>query len=106
MNKELLNDLELKRYATQIQINSNGEHGQISLKNSKVLVAGITSISSVVLQYLTMAGIGTLGICESNLVTESNFIHHTLFDLNDLGKLKKIASKEKLSLKTLLSILD
>jgi molybdopterin/thiamine biosynthesis adenylyltransferase len=104
MNEVPLNDLELRRYASQIQIANIGEPGQTKLKNSKVLVAGITSMGSVVLQYLTAAGIGTIGICESNLVTESDFIHHTLFDLNDLGKLKTIAFKEKLSLKIPLSI--
>jgi molybdopterin/thiamine biosynthesis adenylyltransferase len=71
----------------------------IKLYNSKVLVSGISGIGSIVLQHLTASGIGTIGIGDNNMVSETDLNQHTIFDLSDLGKLKTIALREKLNLR-------
>ena len=49
-----------------------GESGQEKLKAAKVLVVGAGGLGCPVLQYLTAAGIGTIGICDGDVVQPSN----------------------------------
>ena len=93
-----LSDLEHRRYSKQIQLAEIGEEGQLKLKAAKVLVIGAGGMGTPVLQYLAAAGIGTLGICDSDYVNETNFHRQIMYGASDLGKLKTIVAKEKLSL--------
>jgi adenylyltransferase/sulfurtransferase len=93
-----LSDLELRRYNKQIQLSEVGEKGQLKLKNSKILVIGAGGMGTPVLQYLAAAGVGVLGICDSDYVNETNFHRQIMYGASDLGKLKTIVAKEKLTL--------
>ena len=53
---------EIARYSRQIRLAEIGKEGQIKLKASSVLVVGAGALGCPVLQYLTAAGIGTIGI--------------------------------------------
>jgi sulfur-carrier protein adenylyltransferase/sulfurtransferase len=98
MSSIQLSELELRRYKRQIQIPEIGEEGQLKLKQAKVLVIGAGGMGTPVLQYLAAAGIGTLGICDNEYVNESNFHRQIMYGASDLGKLKTIVAKEKLTL--------
>ncbi len=98
METNALTDIELRRYKKQIEISEIGEKGQLKLKHSRILVVGAGSLGTPVLQYLAAAGVGTIGICDADYVDESNFYRQIMYGASDLGKLKTIVAKEKLSL--------
>ncbi len=88
---------ELKRYNRHIIMPEIGISGQEKLKNAKVLVIGAGGLGCPVLQYLTAAGVGTIGICDFDYVDESNLQRQILFDTADIGKSKAKIAKQKLA---------
>ncbi|MBI5010584.1 MAG: HesA/MoeB/ThiF family protein, partial [Bacteroidia bacterium] len=79
-----------------IMIPEIGLEGQEKLKKSKVLVIGAGGLGCPILQYLTVAGIGTISIVEFDMVDESNLQRQVLYGTSDVGKLKSIIAKERL----------
>ena len=88
---------EQRRYKRHLMLPQIGEEGQRKLKNAKVLVVGAGGLGAPVLQYLSSAGVGTLGIMDDDFVDESNLQRQVLYGLNDLGKLKAIIARERLA---------
>jgi adenylyltransferase/sulfurtransferase len=86
----------LSRYNRHIILKEIGEKGQNKLTNTKVLVVGAGGLGCPVLQYLTAAGIGTLGIIDYDIVEKSNLQRQVLFGTSSLGKNKALAAKERL----------
>lgn len=84
------------RYNRNILIEGFGEEGQQKLQNSKVLVIGAGGLGSPVLYYLAAAGIGTLGIIDSDVVDISNLQRQILHRSDEIGIPKIISAKEKL----------
>lgn len=97
MSSEQLSDRELRRYRKQIILPEIGQEGQQKLKNSSVLVIGVGGLGTPILQYLSAGGIGRIGIVDHDLVAESNLQRQILFGSKDLGKLKSIIARERLS---------
>jgi hypothetical protein len=64
MESGFLSPREIRRYSKQIMIPEIGQEGQEKLKKTKVLVVGAGGLGCPVLQYLTAAGIGKIGIVE------------------------------------------
>jgi adenylyltransferase/sulfurtransferase len=87
---------EKTRYNRQTRLSEVGEEGQIKLKSSSVLVIGAGALGCSVLQYLTAAGIGILGIVDNDWIDESNLQRQILYDIYDISKPKPLAAKEKL----------
>ena len=73
-----------------------GISGQEKLKRAKVLVVGAGGLGCPLLQYLTAAGIGKIGIVEFDVVDESNLQRQILYGSDDVGKLKSVIAEEKL----------
>lgn len=96
MEYEILTPREKRRYTKQIMLREIGIAGQEKLKNSRVLVIGAGGLGCSVLQYLTVAGIGKIGIAEFDMVDESNLQRQVLYGSNDVGKLKSIIAKNRL----------
>ena len=83
------------RYIRQIQLSEIGIEGQAKLNQSRVLVVGAGGLGCPVLVYLANAGVGILGICDSDLIEESNLARQILYTINDIGKNKaKCAAKK------------
>jgi molybdopterin/thiamine biosynthesis adenylyltransferase/rhodanese-related sulfurtransferase len=82
-NKELY-----ERYQRQIILPEFGEGGQQKLLKSKVLVIGAGGLGCPVLQYLTAAGIGTIGIVDDDVVALNNLHRQVLYSVNDIGSSK------------------
>ena len=93
----MLSKKEIKRYNRHIIMPEIGSEGQEKLKAAKVLVVGAGGLGCPVLQYLTAAGVGTLGICDFDFVDESNLQRQILFATTDIGKPKAKVAAEKLA---------
>ncbi len=93
----MLSEHEIIRYSRHIRLSEIGEAGQEKLKSASVLVVGAGGLGCPVLQYLTAAGIGIIGILDYDTVDESNLQRQILFDINDIGKPKVVAAKARLS---------
>jgi sulfur-carrier protein adenylyltransferase/sulfurtransferase len=89
---------EIIRYSRQIRLAEIGKEGQKKIKGTSVLVVGAGALGCPVLQYLTAAGVGTLGIVDNDWVDETNLNRQVLYSLKDIGKPKPLAAKERLKL--------
>lgn len=95
---EMLNEKEIHRYSRHILLDKVGLQGQEKLKSAKVLVVGAGGLGCPVLQYLTAAGVGTIGIIDFDSVDETNLQRQILFTTQDIGKNKALAAQEHLAL--------
>jgi len=86
----------MSRYNRHTILSEIGQKGQDKFSNAKVLVVGAGGLGCPTLQYLTAAGIGTIGIIDFDIVEESNLQRQVLFGTSSLGKNKAIAAKERL----------
>jgi molybdopterin/thiamine biosynthesis adenylyltransferase/rhodanese-related sulfurtransferase len=87
---------EKKHYQRHLILDKIGILGQQKIKNTKVLVIGAGGLGCPILQYLTAAGIGTIGIVDNDHVTQSNLQRQVLFSYDDIGKPKVACAKERL----------
>lgn len=96
---------ELNRYNRHLILKDFGSEGQLALKRSRVLVVGAGGLGCPALFYLTAAGVGEIGIVDSDIVQESNLHRQILFTSQDVGKNKaETASKRLLDLNSQISI--
>lgn len=84
------------RYNRHIILSEIGQAGQDKISNSKVLVIGAGGLGCPVLQYITAAGVGTIGIIDFDIVELSNLQRQVLFGTSSLGKNKAEAAKKRL----------
>lgn len=91
-----LSQEEINYYSRQIILPDFGIVTQEKLKLAKVLVIGAGGLGCPVLQYLTAAGIGNIGIMDGDVVSASNLHRQILYGINDVEKHKTLVAKEKL----------
>jgi molybdopterin/thiamine biosynthesis adenylyltransferase len=96
MEDSILSPREIRQYSKQIMIPEIGLKGQKKLKQAKVLVIGAGGLGCPVLQYLTVAGVGKIGMAEFDVVNETNLQRQILYGSEDVGKLKSIIAKKRL----------
>ena len=94
--KEELNNSEKNRYNRHILLDKVGLIGQEKLKAAKVLVIGAGGLGCPVLQYLTAAGVGTIGIIDFDTVDETNLQRQILFGVDNVGLNKAEVAQLKL----------
>jgi sulfur-carrier protein adenylyltransferase/sulfurtransferase len=85
-----------ERYQRQVTLRGFGEAAQEALLKAKVLVIGTGGLGCPVLQYLTAAGVGCIGIMDDDVVSLSNLHRQVLYDTMDIGKAKVEVAAEKL----------
>ena len=88
---------ELERYSRHLIIPEFNIEGQRKLKEARVLVVGTGGLGAPLLQYLTAAGIGTIGILDFDRVDDSNLQRQVLFTTDDVGKPKVEAARARLA---------
>jgi sulfur-carrier protein adenylyltransferase/sulfurtransferase len=91
-----LSSKEVARYQRHLVLSEFGEEKQLMLKRSAVAIVGAGGLGSPVLLYLAAAGVGQLGIVDSDNVEWSNLQRQVLFNENDVGKNKAEAAAERL----------
>ncbi len=82
------------RYLRQIQL--FGEEDQRKLSESKVLIIGIGGLGCPVLEILASAGIGRIGIVDSDKVDFYNLHRQFLYDENSVGQPKVEVAKNRI----------
>lgn len=87
---------EFERYSRQISIPEIGKNGQQKLKEAKVLIIGAGGLGSPVALYLAAAGVGTIGLIDYDIVSESNLNRQLLYEEKNLGQLKVKAAAARL----------
>ncbi len=87
---------EIRRYARHLNLPQFGKETQQKLKDSKVLVVGTGGLGAPILQYLTAAGIGTIGVVDFDVVDQSNLQRQVLFSTSDVGNPKTTTAINKL----------
>lgn len=84
----MLSTEEHKRYNRHLILNQVGVKGQEKLKAAAVLVVGAGGLGCPILQYLTAAGVGRIGIIDFDSIDLSNLQRQILFTTADIGKNK------------------
>lgn len=92
-----LREDQIERYSRQIILPNVGGKGQEKLLNSKVLVIGAGGLGSPCALYLASAGIGKIGIVDSDKVELSNLQRQILHSTKDVGRVKVESAKDRLN---------
>jgi sulfur-carrier protein adenylyltransferase/sulfurtransferase len=74
-----------ERYHRQLILPGFGEAAQQKLLEAKILVIGAGGLGCPVLQYLTAAGAGTIGIVDDDTVQLTNLQRQVIYSVNDIG---------------------
>ncbi len=90
------NKAELERYSRHLIIPEFNIEGQRKLKAAKVLVVGTGGLGAPLIQYLSAAGVGTIGIVDFDVVDDSNLQRQVLFATADVGRPKVEVAKERI----------
>jgi molybdopterin/thiamine biosynthesis adenylyltransferase len=94
--KSQLNKKIIERFSRQIVLKDIGILGQKKILSSKVLVIGAGGLGSPVAEFLSRAGIGSLGIVDNDKVSLSNLHRQSLYNTSDIGKFKVKIAKDKI----------
>jgi adenylyltransferase/sulfurtransferase len=79
---------EIERYKRQLVLKEIGGEGQQKLKGARVLVVGAGGIGSPLLLYLAAAGVGHIGIIDSDRVSLDNLHRQIVHDTKSVGRPK------------------
>ena len=87
---------QVQRYSRHLIMPNVGSAGQRKLVGAKVLVVGAGGLGSPVSLYLALAGVGTIGVVDFDVVDVSNLQRQILHTDADVGRRKVISAKETL----------
>jgi sulfur-carrier protein adenylyltransferase/sulfurtransferase len=76
----------LARFSRQLLIPGFGELAQRRLAAARVLVIGAGGLGSASIPYLAAAGVGTIGVIDSDVVELSNLHRQVAHSLSDVGR--------------------
>ena len=96
MNSKLSKN-QIEKFSRQIILKDVGVLGQKKIIKSKILIIGMGGLGCPAAEFLTRAGVGYLGIVDSDKVDLSNIHRQSLYDMSDLKKAKVYAAKKKLN---------
>lgn len=88
-------DLET-RYKRHLMLPQVGKEGQLRLLDSRAVIIGAGGLGSPVAMYLAAAGVGHIGIIDSDTVDTSNLQRQIIHFTGDVGREKVVSAQEKL----------
>ena len=94
--KSQLSKKIIERFSRQIVLKDIGILGQKKILSSKVLIIGAGGLGSPVAEFLSRAGIGSLGIVDDDRVSLSNLHRQSLYNTSDIGKFKVKIARDKI----------
>lgn len=92
-----LKDAQVERYSRHIVLGDVGVEGQEKILAGKVLVIGVGGLGSSVALYLAAAGVGTIGLVDSDTVDLSNLQRQVIHFTPDVGRPKVVSAQEKIA---------
>ena len=96
--KNTLNKKLIQRYSRQIILKNVGPIGQKKIISSRVLVIGAGGLGCPVIDYLSRAGVGNIGVIDHDKVNISNIHRQSLYNSRDIGEFKVSVLKKKIKL--------
>jgi molybdopterin/thiamine biosynthesis adenylyltransferase len=94
--KDGFTDEQLQRYSRHILLKEVGEAGQRKLLEGRVLIVGAGGLGSPAALYLAAAGVGTIGVVDSDIVDISNLHRQVIHGTKDIGRAKVASAREKM----------
>ena len=94
--KSQLNKKIIERFSRQIVLKDIGILGQKKILSSKVLIVGAGGLGSPVAEFLSRAGVGSIGVVDDDKVSLSNLHRQSLYNTSDIGKFKVKIAKDKI----------
>jgi sulfur-carrier protein adenylyltransferase/sulfurtransferase len=85
---------QMERYSRHFMLTQVGEKGQKQLLRSRALLIGAGGLGSPIAVYLAAAGVGTLGIIDSDVVDLSNLQRQILHRTPDVGRPKVESARD------------
>lgn len=85
---------QIERYSRHLILKEIGVKGQKKLLASKVLIIGAGGLGAPAAMYLAAAGVGTIGIADSDIVDLSNLQRQIIHSTPDVGKPKVDSARE------------
>ncbi len=92
-----INNNQIERFSRQIVLKDIGILGQKKILQSKVLIIGMGGLGCPVAEFLTRAGVSSLGIVDNDKVDLSNIHRQSLYNTSDLKKFKVKTAQKKLN---------
>ena len=93
---QALTPYQVQRYSRHIIMPQVGSKGQRKLLDAKVVIIGAGGLGSPVAIYLTLAGVGTIGIVDFDTVDVTNLQRQILHHNDDVGRRKVVSARETL----------
>jgi len=94
--RPLLRPDQFERYRRHLALPEFGVDAQRRLLASRVLLIGAGGLGCPVAQYLAAAGVGTLGLVDSDVVDASNLQRQILYGVRDVGRPKTEVARERI----------
>lgn len=92
-----LREDQIERYSRQIILPNVGGKGQEKLLAAKVLIIGAGGLGSPAALYLASAGIGTIGIVDSDKVELNNLQRQIIHSIKEVGRLKVESARDRIN---------
>ncbi len=93
--KDGLSPAEIKRYSRHLILPEVGMAGQVKLKQSSAIVIGAGGLGVPLLQYLSAAGVGRIGVVDFDVIDPTNLQRQVLYGTKDVGRRKIEVAKER-----------
>lgn len=88
---------EAIRYSRHLILPEVGPEGQRRLKAGRVLLVGAGGLGSPAAMYLAAAGVGTLGIVDSDVVDTTNLQRQVIHGTPDVGRPKLDSARDRIA---------
>jgi len=87
---------QITRYSRHILLPEVGGKGQKKIAKAKILIVGAGGLGAPAAFYLSAAGVGTIGLIDSDVVDLSNLQRQVIHFTPDVGRSKVLSAKEKI----------